>query len=186
MFRLNSIGLCLSLGIVIGITIEAQAHSLRINSVDDFYFYYDPKNQYTEEQKSMVNSIFENVAPYFGEDGLENAIADGYIPFTPEAKGHGTHWFNPQLIDFTNIKANPITPAGLNFDENGKLVAVFWSQEKYQPILSLVQNLDLSNVDPATLPQLYAQYKQTTLQPLLKPGSIAKILFSPKGGASRS
>ena len=63
---------------------------------------------------------------YYGPNGLENAIADGYIPLTPEIKGHGSHWYNPGLIaEVGNLENLDIKrPIGLNYDEQSNLVAV--------------------------------------------------------------
>ncbi len=36
---------------------------------------------------------------YYGSNGQKNAIADGYLPLTPELMGHGIHYYNPTLAD---------------------------------------------------------------------------------------
>ncbi|WP_036478382.1 dockerin type I domain-containing protein [Myxosarcina sp. GI1] len=65
---------------------------------------------------------------YYGADGLENAIANGYIPFTQEVEGHGIHYFNASLaIEIANSKESDIKrPVGLNYDFDGNLLAVFY------------------------------------------------------------
>ncbi len=65
---------------------------------------------------------------YYGANGINNAIADGYIPSTQEAKGHGQHFFNFNLaLQAGNSETVDIEhPAGLNFDDTGKLIAVFY------------------------------------------------------------
>jgi len=68
---------------------------------------------------------------------LNNAIADGYRPFTPELAGHGFHYtrlpiaFTATGIDWTwenwmDSTVEITKPEGLNYDENGQLVAVFY------------------------------------------------------------
>ena len=73
---------------------------------------------------------------------VSNAIADGYRPFTPILKGHGIHYaklpflatpsgLDPDYVldpDYENVldgQVNAAEPEGLNYDENGNLVAVF-------------------------------------------------------------
>ncbi|ACK71395.1 Hemolysin-type calcium-binding region [Gloeothece citriformis PCC 7424] len=65
---------------------------------------------------------------YYGPNGLQNAIADGYLPFTPEAKGHGIHYYNPLLASQVgNLETLDIEhPVGLNYNNQGELVAVFY------------------------------------------------------------
>lgn len=67
---------------------------------------------------------------YYGANGIQNAIADGYIPSTPEAQGHGQHFFNFNLaLQAGNSETLDIEhPIGLNFDDTGKLVAVFYTR----------------------------------------------------------
>ena len=65
---------------------------------------------------------------YYGPQGLKHAIADGYLPFTQELKGHGIHYINLNLArEIGNQKQLDIEqPVGLNYDDEGKLVAVFY------------------------------------------------------------
>ncbi len=65
---------------------------------------------------------------YYGSEGLANAIADGYIPLTPELQGHGIHYYNPTLADEVgNLEELDIErPVGLNYDAEGNLLAVFY------------------------------------------------------------
>jgi hypothetical protein len=65
---------------------------------------------------------------YYGSEGLEQAIADGYIPLTQELEGHGIHYYNPTLADEVgNLEELDIErPVGLNFDNEGNLTAVFY------------------------------------------------------------
>ena len=65
---------------------------------------------------------------YYGANGLANAIADGYLPLTPELEGHGIHYYNPTLADEVgNLEHLDIErPVGLNYDPEGNLLAVFY------------------------------------------------------------
>lgn len=66
------------------------------------------------------------------------AIADGYRPFTQELAGHGQHYarmpilFTPEGTldpDYENIldgNVDVLMPEGLNYDQDGELVAVFY------------------------------------------------------------
>jgi hypothetical protein len=65
---------------------------------------------------------------YYGSQGVKHAIADGYLPFTQELKGHGVHYINLDLArQIGNQKQLDIErPVGLNYDEEGNLVAVFY------------------------------------------------------------
>ena len=38
---------------------------------------------------------------YYGSNGQERAIADGYVPTTQEAMGHGTHYSNFEIFQET-------------------------------------------------------------------------------------
>ncbi len=66
--------------------------------------------------------------PYYGPGGLQKAIADGYLPVTPEARGHGIHYYNFNLAnEVGNLKELDIQrPVGLNYDAEGNLKAVFY------------------------------------------------------------
>lgn len=65
---------------------------------------------------------------YYGPGGVEQALQDGYIPATEEAKGHGYHYYNFGLAEqIGNNKTLDITqPVGLNFNDKGELIAVFY------------------------------------------------------------
>ena len=65
---------------------------------------------------------------YYGPDGLEQALADGYLPFTQEVKGHGIHYFNFTLAtEVGTLEELAIErPVGLNYDAEGNLLAVFY------------------------------------------------------------
>lgn len=71
----------------------------------------------------------------------DNAIAAGYRPFTQQLQGHGQHYARlPFKIDpttggldanYENVLDGTLeidTPEGLNYDPDGKLVAVFYYQ----------------------------------------------------------
>ena len=68
---------------------------------------------------------------YYGSGGQEQAIADGYIPTTQEANGHGTHYTNLGIfLETKNAEQTDITrPAGLNYDHEGNLIAVYYLRE---------------------------------------------------------
>ena len=87
---------------------------------------------------------------YYGAGGQEQAIADGYLPFTQEVKGHGIHYFNfalaSQIGESPNL--NPNTPIGLNYDAEGNLVAVFYIRTPYDPIAALENPAAFVTVDP--------------------------------------
>lgn len=65
---------------------------------------------------------------YYGRNGLEQAQADGYLPFTQEFKGHGVHYVNFNLlVEVANSKELDVEqPIGLNYDAEGNLLAVFY------------------------------------------------------------
>ncbi|MDJ0589076.1 MAG: hypothetical protein QNJ72_03645 [Pleurocapsa sp. MO_226.B13] len=65
---------------------------------------------------------------YYGSGGQEQAIADGYLPSTPEAIGHGIHYYNLALAsEVGNFEELDIErPVGLNYDNEGNLIAVFY------------------------------------------------------------
>lgn len=65
---------------------------------------------------------------YYGSGGQEQAIADGFIPSTQEASGHGIHYYNfPLANEIGNQTELDVTsPVGLNYDNEGNLIAVFY------------------------------------------------------------
>lgn len=163
----------LSVGLLVGFTsIPVRAADFTsLSSSDDFYNYYG--DGFSTEAKVIVNDLYSYLTPYFGEDGLSQAAADGFVPMTPEAKAHGTHWFRPEKIyDFV---AEATRPTGLNFDENDQLVAVYWGESKYAGIEGAAQGL--LALPPETLPAAYANYKATSrkdVPSILEPfGSLA-------------
>lgn len=127
-----------------------------LSSSDDFYHYYG--DDFSTEAKTVINDLYNYLNPYFGDNGLEMAVADGFVPMTPEAKAHGTHWFRPEKIyDFV---AEATRPTGLNFDENNQLVAVYWGETKYEGVETAAQSL--TALPPETLPAVYATYKASS------------------------
>lgn len=67
----------------------------------------------------------------------DNALAAGFRPFTQSLMGHGAHfarmpfWVTPTGLDPTYVNnldsvLHVDDPEGLNYDENGELVAVFY------------------------------------------------------------
>ena len=155
--------LAVTIGLTLGISSPSPANAAEIQSLTDFYNFYG--NEFNSEEQDLIAGIFDNIDRYLQPNGLDQAIADGFIPFTREWKNHGTHWFNPNFVEPTNIQANPILPGGLNIDRNGRLAGVFWAQELHQPIVSLIENLDLANTEPETLTELYGEYKQNIQPP---------------------
>ncbi len=68
---------------------------------------------------------------YYGPGGLEQAIADGYLPNIPEVKGHGIHYANLGIFLATkNLEQTNLNlPVGLNYDAEGNLLAVYYLRE---------------------------------------------------------
>ena len=88
---------------------------------------------------------------YYGPDGLENAIADGYFPTTQEAIGHGTHYGNFSIfLETKNSEQIDITrPVGLNYDAEGNLIAVYYLREPLTQEATPENPLAPLLVDPA-------------------------------------
>ncbi len=79
----------------------------------------------------QIAQVTQATMQYYGSNGQDQALADGYIPFTQEVKGHGIHYYNPTLaseignleeLDLMNLKR----PVGLNYDAQGNLIALFY------------------------------------------------------------
>lgn len=70
---------------------------------------------------------------------LGQAALDGYEPTTQVVAGHGRHWMEASLMKDATYPALPqlSAPAGLNYDEEGTLQAVFWGQPTAFPVGSL-------------------------------------------------
>ncbi|MFP4006875.1 MAG: hypothetical protein ACLFV6_02555 [Spirulinaceae cyanobacterium] len=93
--------------------------------------------------------------------GLQNAANDGFAPMTQEFRFHGSHCFNSgQFLEDPEPKA--IAPTGLNFDEDGNLLAVFWTNQKYD--LTTNDFNALMTQDPAIQGSLYKQAKASTVE----------------------
>ncbi|NEP19620.1 MAG: hypothetical protein F6J97_22470 [Leptolyngbya sp. SIO4C1] len=150
-----------STSLLIGATAPGIAADFtRISSAEDFYTYYG--NDFSAEAKAFVEDLYSYLTPYFGPNGRAQAAADGFVPMTPEAKFHGTHWFKPEQV--YNFVAEPTRPAGLNFDQENKLVAVYWGETKYDAIEQAVQSF--STLPPENLPALYTAYKEANVRSL--------------------
>lgn len=159
-FSIFQIGL-LSVGFCFGGSAPALASGFTsLSSADDFYNYYG--TEFSPEAKSFISDLYDNLTPFFGADGLNQAIAAGYVPMTPEAKYHGTHWFNPQLV--YNFMAEPTIPSGLNFNEDNQLVAIFWGETKYANVEEAAQSF--LTLPPASLPAAYGAYKANNQRPV--------------------
>lgn len=144
-----------SAGLVIGTGLRVEAASY-IRTIDNFYDYYG--NNFSQEQQSIINGAFNAVQPFMGLDGKQKVIEAGFRPFSIPLKGHGEHWFLPTAL---LNPANPFTPTGINFDENGQLVAAFWTQSKYSvPKLFELASVNPATVDPHTFLSAYKDYKQ--------------------------
>lgn len=157
-FSIGGVGMLLSTGF----TISVQAAELkRVSSVGDFYEAYGPSDSFSPESKAIIDGLFGYADPFMGASGLQNAAAAGYVPMTKDLRFHGTHWFNPALF-LSNSSPNPLAPTGLNFDQQGKLVAVFWPEQKYAITAEVLNSL--ATADPASLPALYEGVKTATLK----------------------
>jgi len=121
-----------SLSLISATAMCASARAATLSSVEDFYSFYG--SDFSAEAQTFIEDIYTYVTPYLGADGLAQAVADGFVPMTPEAKFHGTHWVQTGLVH--NFVAEPTRPAGLNFDENNQLVAVFWAENKFEGVSS--------------------------------------------------
>lgn len=55
---------------------------------------------------------------------IRNAIEDGFIPVAQSAIGHGVHWLRNELLD---ERFELTRPEGLNYSEDGELLAVFYA-----------------------------------------------------------
>ena len=165
MFKKTSICLAnIVFATVYGLTNNVSARATSIVNLREFYDFYG--SDFTSEQETVIEGIFSNIEPYLQPNGLDNAIADGFIPFTPEWIDHGVHWFNPNFVDLTNMQANPLLPSGLNIGQNGELLGVFWVEELYDPLIPVFQELEatvgIANLTPEQLTQLYTQHISTT------------------------
>jgi hypothetical protein len=59
-----------------------------------------------------------------GPQGLQNAMQDGFLPFTTDVKGHGVHYV--KITSLGVPEPDLYAPRGLNFDTDGNLIAVFY------------------------------------------------------------
>lgn len=121
------------------------------------------------------------------------AIADGYRPFTQPLKGHGQHYtklpfklrinpntqqpeIDPTYLNQLDAAVNHADPEGLNYDDNGNLVAVFY----YHGInvLELLQARLAGNV--TAMETLSAQAVFYGLQGTGMFGGVAPVFDSPE------
>ncbi len=70
---------------------------------------------------------------------LGQAALDGYEAATQVVAGHGRHWMEADLLKASAYpnSPEPSMPEGLNYDEEGRLQAVFWGQPTAYPAGSL-------------------------------------------------
>jgi hypothetical protein len=78
----------------------------------------------------QILEVFNASSKYYGGNGLETAIEDGFKPFTPEFKGHGIHYYDPDdAFKILSPKGKDLEPTdfvGLNYSDTGDLLAVFY------------------------------------------------------------
>ena len=106
-------------------------YDLNTNGKIDFQDIIDAVGDYGDDVPLVDRQVAlatQATMKYYGSDGRENAILDGYIPFTQEVKGHGIHYYNPALAnEISNATELDIErPVGLNYDIEGNLIAVFY------------------------------------------------------------
>ena len=127
---------------------DVEDITLRINTSEGDELYHplydvDANGAIDEDDLAIVDETIGHEVPlidqqiaqatqatmkYYGMDGQERAIADGYIPVTQEFQGHGIHYFNiPLALEIgESPELDPTTPVGLNYDAEGNLSAVFY------------------------------------------------------------
>ncbi|MCO4774040.1 MAG: hypothetical protein KDA24_28665 [Deltaproteobacteria bacterium] len=72
----------------------------------------------------QMASLFASTEPY---RNMSAALADGYIPFTPDLYGHGIHFANFGLINSWASRGFTVDePEGLNYSNTGELIAAFY------------------------------------------------------------
>ncbi|EAZ94024.1 hypothetical protein CY0110_19552 [Crocosphaera chwakensis CCY0110] len=98
------------------------------NALNVINYYEALQGDLSTEAETIITETFSNLSDYMGSDGVDNAIAAGFRPFTPIFKGHGVHYVKPLNILDPAVATDPL---GLNFDEHGNLVAAFYFQEQY-------------------------------------------------------
>ena len=150
---------------------DVEGITLRINSYEGDELYHplydvDANGAIDEEDLAIVSETIGHEVPlidqqiaratqatmrYYGEGGQEQAIADGYIPFTQEVKGHGIHYFNfPLAVEMNESpELDPTIPAGLNYDAEGNLVAVFYISAPYDVMAAMEDPTAFTEIDPA-------------------------------------
>ncbi|MFP3434377.1 hypothetical protein SB781_31945, partial [Paraburkholderia sp. SIMBA_061] len=80
--------------------------------------------------EQQIVEVFEDSYQYYEENGLDNAIKDRYLPFTPEFQGHGIHYANLDTITELLSLDQELEPSdfvGLNYSNEGDLLAVFYT-----------------------------------------------------------
>lgn len=72
-----------------------------------------------------MTALWQAILPY---RDIGAAMASGYVPFTPDLQGHGIHFANFGLIYSWNERGgwNAGQPEGLNYTDDGELVAAFY------------------------------------------------------------
>ena len=75
-------------------------------------------------QDTQVATAALETMRYYGPGGIQLALADGFIPFTTLFHGHGAHFLNFGRVYYDQFDVANVP--GLNFDENGQLVAAFY------------------------------------------------------------
>lgn len=95
---------------------------------------------------AQMAALWANTQPYVDQSA---AYAAGYVPFTPDLKGHGIHWANFGLINsWASHGFQAAQPEGLNYTADGELIAAFY----YAPAA-----IDLYDYGYAPVPDTYFQ-----------------------------
>lgn len=99
----------------------------------------------------QISQATQATMKYYGSEGQEQAIADGYLPSTQEAMGHGIHYYNPTLANEIGNSAelDIERPVGLNYDNEGNLTAVFYLRFPETQVATADNPLAGLMIDPA-------------------------------------
>lgn len=83
-----------------------------------------------------IAAVFAGTSQYLD---LGRAALDGFEPATQVVEGHGRHWMDIDQMAQSAYPAEPqvAAPAGLNYDEEGHIQAVFWGQPTAYPLGTL-------------------------------------------------
>lgn len=152
---------------------EHERHTRPALSAEQYIAYYDINNDgalnFTDIMLTIRNKgksstvLDQQIAALFNAAikyvDINEALEDGYIPFTQEYQNHGVHLikFLPGDANVLDEHFDPSQPEGLNYDRYGNLVGIFYY---YGPDVAYLMQLADPNLPADQRAEIQAYFQK--------------------------